>query len=71
MKKSLKFCHLISRICFFKGLCLLFFSNVPGAMFIQGAMLIPETRVYKPTTVLYTYCIVANSNMFCVVPQCP
>ena len=30
---------------FFKGLCLLFFPNVPGAMFIQGAMLIPESRV--------------------------
>ena len=30
---------------FFKELCLLFFSNVPGATFIQGAMLIPESRV--------------------------
>ena len=34
---------------FFKGPCLLFFPNVPGAMFIQGATLIPESRVpYRP-----------------------
>ena len=30
---------------FFKGLRLLFSPNVPGATFIQGAMLIPESRV--------------------------
>ena len=29
----------------FKGLCLLFLPNVPGAMFIQGGTFIPETRV--------------------------
>ena len=34
-----------SGICFFKGLRLLFFPNVPGATFIQGATLIPESRV--------------------------
>ena len=28
-----------------KGLCLLFFPNVPGATFIQGATLIQESRV--------------------------
>ena len=32
-------------VCFFKGLCLLFFPNVPVATFIQGATLIPESRV--------------------------
>ena len=32
---------------FFQGAMFIgFFSNVPGATFIQGAMLIPETRVY-------------------------
>ena len=29
----------------FKGLCLLFLPNVPGATFIQGGMLIPDSRV--------------------------
>ena len=29
----------------FKGLCLLFFPNVPGAMFIQGGTFIPDSRV--------------------------
>ena len=33
-----------SGICFFKGLCLLFFPNVPVATFIQGATLL-ESRV--------------------------
>ena len=43
-------------ICFFKGLCLVFLPNVPGAMFIflpnvpgatfiQGGTFIPESRV--------------------------
>ena len=32
-------------ICFFKGLCLLFLPNVPGAMFIPGVMSIPDSRV--------------------------
>ena len=36
-----------SRICFFKGLCLLFYPNGPGATFIQGATLIPESREPK------------------------
>ena len=31
------------------GLCLLFFPNVPGATFIQGATLIPESRVCQKT----------------------
>ena len=31
----------------FKGLCLLFLSNVPGAMFIQGGMFIPDSRVLR------------------------
>ena len=29
----------------FKGLCLLFLPNVPGATFIQGGTLIPDSRV--------------------------
>ena len=29
----------------FKGLCLLFLPNVPGAMFIQGGTFIPDSRV--------------------------
>ena len=32
-------------LCFFKGLCLLFFPNSPGATFIQRATLILESRV--------------------------
>ena len=30
----------------FKGLCLLFLPNVPGAMFIQGGTFIPDSRVH-------------------------
>ena len=30
----------------FKGLCLLFSPNVPGAMFIQGGTFIPASRVF-------------------------
>ena len=30
----------------FKGLCLLFLTNVPGAMFIQGGTFIPDSRVH-------------------------
>ena len=45
IKKSPKFCFWWSEVCFFKRLCLLFFANVPGATFIQGATLIPESRV--------------------------
>ena len=29
----------------FKGLCLLFLPNVPGAIFIQGGTFIPDSRV--------------------------
>ena len=32
-------------LCLFKGLCLLFLPNVPGAMFIQGGTFIPDSRV--------------------------
>ena len=32
----------------FKGLCLLFLSNVPGAMFIQGGTFIQDSRVRGP-----------------------
>ena len=42
-----------SGICFFKGLRLLFFHNVPGATFIQGATLIPESRVPRKIIGLY------------------
>ena len=31
----------------FKGLCLLFLPNVPGATFIQGGTFIPESRVHN------------------------
>ena len=31
----------------FKGLCLLFLPNVPGAMFIQGDTFIPDSRVFS------------------------
>ena len=31
----------------FKGLCLLFLPNVPGAMFIQGGTFIPDSRVHN------------------------
>ena len=34
-------------LCLFKGLCLLFLPNVPGAMFIQGGTFIPDSRVTK------------------------
>ena len=44
-KKSLKLFYLMKWDRFFEGLCLLFFPNVPGATFIQGATLIPESRV--------------------------
>ena len=42
----------------FKGLCLLFLSNVPGATFIQGTTSIPDSRVctyivHKHIFVLY------------------
>ena len=30
----------------FKGLCLLFLPNVPGAMFIQEGTFIPDSRVH-------------------------
>ena len=44
-EKSPKFCNLMKWDFFFKGLCLLFFPNIPGATFIQRATLIPESRV--------------------------
>ena len=44
-KKVLNSVILCSGICFFKGLCLLFLTNVPRATFIQGATFIPESRV--------------------------
>ena len=34
----------------FKGLCLLFLPNIPGAMFIQGGTFIPDSRVLFITT---------------------
>ena len=36
----------------FKGLCLLFLPNVPGAMFIQGGTFIPDSRVLLEKIVL-------------------
>ena len=35
----------------FKGLCLLFLPNVPGAMFIAGGTFIPDSRVLDSTKV--------------------
>ena len=32
---------------FFQGAMFIFLPNVPGAMFIQGATLIPESRVHN------------------------
>ena len=40
----------------FKGLCLLFFPNVLGAMFIQGGTFIPDSRV-NTAVYLYYYCV--------------
>jgi hypothetical protein len=41
-----------------KGLCLLFFPNVPGATLIQGATLISESRVREH---LCTFCCIIMS----------
>ena len=49
-KKSLKFCYLMKWDMFFKGLCLLFLPNVPGATFIPLATFIPESRVVNVDT---------------------
>ena len=40
-------CYFKRGLRLFKGLCLLFLPNVPGAMFIPGATFIPESRVVK------------------------
>ena len=38
-------CYFKRGLCLFKGLCLLFLPNVPGAMFIKGGTFIPDSRV--------------------------
>ena len=40
-------CHFKRGLHLFKGLCLLFLPNVPGATFIQRGTSIPESRVPK------------------------
>ena len=46
MCKKIEFiCYFKGGLCLFKGLCLLFLRNVPGATFIQGGTSIPESRV--------------------------
>ena len=41
------------------GLCLFFLPNFPGAMFIQGATFIPDSRVsvHEKGTFMPFYCI--------------
>ena len=41
---------------FFKGLCLLFLTNVPRATFIQGTTFIPESRVRYKWGCAYSSC---------------
>ena len=45
MYKRVKLSAIFERLRLFKGLCLLFLPNVPGAMFIQGGTFIPDYRV--------------------------
>ena len=54
----------------FKGLCLLFLPNVPGAMFIQGGTFIPDSRVLI-RYILHTYSqfMVLKSTLHCMVPK--
>ena len=45
------------------GLSLFFWPNFPGAMFIQGATFIPDSRVYKKNSekkILYTNLYMAH-----------
>ena len=56
----------MSGICFFKGLRLLFFPNVPGATFIQGATLIPESRVHRDDQKYHDYLIGTKDTFECL-----
>ena len=40
-------CYFKRGLHLFKGLCLLFLPNVPGATLIKGGTFIPESRVAK------------------------
>ena len=44
--KNSNYLKVLGGLCLFKGLHLLFLPNVPGAMFIQGAAPIPNSRVW-------------------------
>jgi hypothetical protein len=45
MHKKSKSSVILGGLFFFKGLCLLFFTNAPGATFIQGTTTIPDSKV--------------------------
>ena len=47
MYKRVKLSAISGGLRLFKGLCLLFLPNVPGAMIIQGGTFIPESRVVQ------------------------
>ena len=51
----------------FKGLCLLFLPNVPGAMFIQGGTFIPDSRVFK--SMGYEYSRMPNEAFFLLISR--
>ena len=46
MYKKIKLSVILRGLHSFKGLCLMFLPNVSGAMFIQGAMFIPDSRLF-------------------------
>ena len=53
-KKNQIICYFKRGLRLFKGLCLLFLPNVPGATFIQRATFIPESRVGKKKKACYS-----------------
>ena len=70
--KKIKLSVILRGLCLFKGLCLLFLSNVPGATLIQGATLdylidIVYSSVHlfisKKNPAVWPYSIVVNSTM--------
>ena len=44
------FCQILQGLRLFKGVCLFFLPNSPGATFIQGGTFIPDSRVIKKLT---------------------
>ena len=54
MYKKIKLSVTLKRgLGLFKGLCLLFLPNVPGATVIQGGTFIPDSRVVSAETILF------------------